>query len=179
MQILFRINQRKKEAMQCYTNSLNKSPPNTHRVQKCLQKLLRSMHKDRWSALAVINKKILQQNWNLYFLLSLKLKKNKNGKLYRSLSTSMNCTLQWHISILHPPILVIHFSLFCQTSHHPALQSPPGDQHGAGGQGEGDHHRAPRWYRQVRTATVETNNRTLLWILLQFLITRSRLTSNQ
>ena len=33
--------------MQCYTNSLNKSPPNTHRVQKCLQKLLRSMHKDR------------------------------------------------------------------------------------------------------------------------------------
>ena len=42
-----RINQRKKEAMQCYTNSLNKSPPNTHRVQKCLQKLLRSMHKDR------------------------------------------------------------------------------------------------------------------------------------
>ena len=43
----FRINQRKKEAMQCYTNSLNKSPPNTHRVQKCLQKLLRSMHKDR------------------------------------------------------------------------------------------------------------------------------------
>ena len=42
-----RINQRKKEAMQCYTNALNKSPPNTHRVQKCLQKLLRSMHKDR------------------------------------------------------------------------------------------------------------------------------------
>ena len=41
------INQRKKEAMQCYTNSLNKSPPNSHRVQKCLQKLLRSMHKDR------------------------------------------------------------------------------------------------------------------------------------
>merc|ERR1719211_878918 len=33
--------------MQCYTNSLNKSPPNSHRVQKCLQKLLRSMHKDR------------------------------------------------------------------------------------------------------------------------------------
>lgn len=33
--------------MQCYTTALNKSPPNTHRVQKCLQKLLRSMHKDR------------------------------------------------------------------------------------------------------------------------------------
>jgi amyloid beta A4 protein len=45
--VISRINQRKKEAMQCYTNSLNKSPPNTHRVQKCLQKLLRSMHKDR------------------------------------------------------------------------------------------------------------------------------------
>jgi len=45
--VISRINQRKKEAMQCYTASLNKSPPNTHRVQKCLQKLLRSMHKDR------------------------------------------------------------------------------------------------------------------------------------
>merc|ERR1712025_819506 len=45
--VISRINQKKKEAMQCYTNSLNKSPPNTHRVQKCLQKLLRSMHKDR------------------------------------------------------------------------------------------------------------------------------------
>merc|ERR1719264_2329931 len=45
--VISRINQRKKEAMQCYTTSLNKSPPNTHRVQKCLQKLLRSMHKDR------------------------------------------------------------------------------------------------------------------------------------
>jgi len=45
--VISRINQRKKEAMQCYTNSLNKSPPNIHRVQKCLQKLLRSMHKDR------------------------------------------------------------------------------------------------------------------------------------
>merc|ERR1712061_89136 len=45
--VISRINQRKKDAMTCYTNALNKNPPNTHRVQKCLQKLLRSMHKDR------------------------------------------------------------------------------------------------------------------------------------
>ncbi|XKL64835.1 hypothetical protein PGB90_004921 [Kerria lacca] len=41
------INQRKKDAMNCYTRALNDDPPNTHRVQKCLQKLLRSLHKDR------------------------------------------------------------------------------------------------------------------------------------
>jgi len=45
--VISRINQRKKDAMNCYTTSLNKNPPITHRVQKCLQKLLRSMHKDR------------------------------------------------------------------------------------------------------------------------------------
>merc|ERR1719400_290384 len=33
--------------MNCYTAALNKNPPITHREQKCLQKLLRSMHKDR------------------------------------------------------------------------------------------------------------------------------------
>ncbi|GLH10619.1 Amyloid-beta-like protein [Gryllus bimaculatus] len=41
------INARKKEAMGCYTAALNDAPPNTHRVQKCLQKLLRALHKDR------------------------------------------------------------------------------------------------------------------------------------
>lgn len=41
------INARKKEAMGCYTAALNDNPPNTHRVQKCLQKLLRALHKDR------------------------------------------------------------------------------------------------------------------------------------
>lgn len=41
------INQRKKDAMNCYTRALNDDSPNTHRVQKCLQKLLRSLHKDR------------------------------------------------------------------------------------------------------------------------------------
>lgn len=45
--VISRINQRKKDAMNCYTAALNKNPPVTHRVQKCLQKLLRSMHKDR------------------------------------------------------------------------------------------------------------------------------------
>ena len=34
-------------SMTCFTNALNQNPPNTHRVQKCLQKLLRSLHKDR------------------------------------------------------------------------------------------------------------------------------------
>ncbi|KDR08899.1 Beta-amyloid-like protein, partial [Zootermopsis nevadensis] len=45
--VMAHINERKKEAMGCYTQALNDSPPNTHRVQKCLQKLLRALHKDR------------------------------------------------------------------------------------------------------------------------------------
>ncbi|XP_065158410.1 amyloid-beta-like protein isoform X2 [Atheta coriaria] len=49
--VLAHINQRKKEAMGCYTQALNDQPPNTHRVQKCLQKLLRSLHKDRAHAI--------------------------------------------------------------------------------------------------------------------------------
>lgn len=50
--VLAHINQRKKEAMVCYTQSLNEQPANTHRVQKCLQKLLRALHKDRAHAIA-------------------------------------------------------------------------------------------------------------------------------
>lgn len=50
--VLAHINQRKKEAMACYTSALNEQPPNTHRVQKCLQKLLRALHKDRAHAIA-------------------------------------------------------------------------------------------------------------------------------
>ena len=34
-----------------------------------------------------------------------------------------------------------------QAPHHPALQTPAGDQHGAGGPGEGDHHRASGRHR--------------------------------
>ena len=45
--VISQINQKKKLSMTCFTNSLNQSPPNTHRVQKCLQKLLRALHKDR------------------------------------------------------------------------------------------------------------------------------------
>ncbi|XP_067011782.1 amyloid-beta-like protein isoform X1 [Anabrus simplex] len=45
--VMAHINDRKKEAMGCYTQALNDNPPNTHRVQKCLQKLLRALHKDR------------------------------------------------------------------------------------------------------------------------------------
>eukprot|EP00096_Caligus_rogercresseyi_P011048 TRINITY_DN422_c0_g2_i1.p1 TRINITY_DN422_c0_g2~~TRINITY_DN422_c0_g2_i1.p1 ORF type:complete len:380 (+),score=112.00 TRINITY_DN422_c0_g2_i1:1362-2501(+) len=45
--VISRINQKKKLSMNCYTNALNQNPPNTHKVQKCLQKLLRALHKDR------------------------------------------------------------------------------------------------------------------------------------
>ncbi|KAG8230391.1 hypothetical protein J437_LFUL009864 [Ladona fulva] len=50
--VMAHINERKKEAMTCYTEALNDNPPNTHRVQKCLQKLLRSLHKDRHHTIA-------------------------------------------------------------------------------------------------------------------------------
>ncbi|KRT85318.1 hypothetical protein AMK59_2419 [Oryctes borbonicus] len=49
--VLAHINQRKKEAMSCYTQALNDQPPNIHRVQKCLQRLLRALHKDRAHAI--------------------------------------------------------------------------------------------------------------------------------
>merc|ERR1719414_89583 len=45
--VISMINQKKKMAMACYTKALNENTPNTHRVQKCLQKLLRALHKDR------------------------------------------------------------------------------------------------------------------------------------
>ena len=50
------INQKKKLSMTCYTNALNSlggdgdeelDGPAARRVQKCLQKLLRALHKDR------------------------------------------------------------------------------------------------------------------------------------
>lgn len=70
--VMAHINQRKKDAMSCYAASLDDNPPNvwvvleslkglflifnlflqTHRVQKCLQKLLRSLHKDRHHTIA-------------------------------------------------------------------------------------------------------------------------------
>ena len=45
--VISRINQKKKMAMNCYTKALNEPSPNSHVVQKCLQKLLRALHKDR------------------------------------------------------------------------------------------------------------------------------------
>ncbi|XP_065093682.1 amyloid-beta-like protein isoform X5 [Ochlerotatus camptorhynchus] len=50
--VLAHINQRKREAMTCYTQALTEQPPNAHRVEKCLQKLLRALHKDRAHALS-------------------------------------------------------------------------------------------------------------------------------
>ncbi|XP_077289117.1 amyloid-beta-like protein isoform X3 [Arctopsyche grandis] len=50
--VLAHIAQRRRDALACYTKALADSPPNTHRVQKCLQKLLRALHKDRAHAIA-------------------------------------------------------------------------------------------------------------------------------
>jgi len=45
--VVSRINQVKEDAMKCYTNSLNDHPVNLEKVRGCLEKLLRSLHKDR------------------------------------------------------------------------------------------------------------------------------------
>lgn len=41
------INMRKKSAMDCYTQSLDQTPLKTKRIEKCLEKLLRALEKDR------------------------------------------------------------------------------------------------------------------------------------
>lgn len=41
------INMRKKSSMDCFTQSLDQSPPKTKRIEKCLEKLLRALEKDR------------------------------------------------------------------------------------------------------------------------------------
>lgn len=41
------INMRKKAAMDCYTQSLDQTPLKTKRIEKCLEKLLRALEKDR------------------------------------------------------------------------------------------------------------------------------------
>ncbi|KAF7992272.1 hypothetical protein HCN44_001597 [Aphidius gifuensis] len=46
------VKQRNDDAMTCYTVALNETPPNMHRIQKCLQKLLRALHKDRHHTIA-------------------------------------------------------------------------------------------------------------------------------
>ena len=45
--VLAAINEKKRDAMTCYTDALSENTPNTHRIQKCLEKLLRALHKDR------------------------------------------------------------------------------------------------------------------------------------
>jgi len=50
--IVSRINEVKDAAMKCYTNSLNAHPVLLPVVRKCLEKLLRSLHKDRHHTLA-------------------------------------------------------------------------------------------------------------------------------
>ncbi|XP_018018391.1 amyloid-beta-like protein isoform X2 [Hyalella azteca] len=45
--VVAHINEMKREAMTCYTRALRETQPNTHKVQKCLQKLLRALNKDR------------------------------------------------------------------------------------------------------------------------------------
>lgn len=41
------INMRKKSSMDCFTQSLDQRPPKTKRIEKCLEKLLRALDKDR------------------------------------------------------------------------------------------------------------------------------------
>lgn len=45
--VMAHINEKKRDAMECYTKSLNMNPPKPLRVQKCLEKLLRALEKDR------------------------------------------------------------------------------------------------------------------------------------
>lgn len=45
--VMAHINEKKREAMECYTKSLNANPPKAQRVQKCLEKLIRALEKDR------------------------------------------------------------------------------------------------------------------------------------
>lgn len=50
--VVSRINQRKEEALNCYTESLNAHPVSYPQVRDCLEKLLRALHKDRHHTLA-------------------------------------------------------------------------------------------------------------------------------
>jgi len=50
--VVSRINQVKEDAMKCYTNSLNQHPVHYPTVRECLEKLLRSLHKDRHHTLS-------------------------------------------------------------------------------------------------------------------------------
>lgn len=45
--VLTIINMRKKSAMDCYTGALEQTPPKTKKIEKCLEKVLRALEKDR------------------------------------------------------------------------------------------------------------------------------------
>jgi len=45
--VLAGINEKKRDAMTCYTNALNENPPNARRIEKCFNRLLRALQKDR------------------------------------------------------------------------------------------------------------------------------------
>ncbi|XP_075976542.1 amyloid-beta-like protein isoform X3 [Anticarsia gemmatalis] len=50
--VLAHLAQRRRTALACYTRSLRDTPPNAHRVQKCLQRLVRALAAERSGALA-------------------------------------------------------------------------------------------------------------------------------
>ncbi|XP_063894480.1 amyloid-beta-like protein isoform X4 [Helicoverpa armigera] len=50
--VLAHLAQRRRTALSCYTRSLRDTPPNAHRVQKCLQRLVRALAAERSGALA-------------------------------------------------------------------------------------------------------------------------------
>ncbi|CAG4951057.1 unnamed protein product [Parnassius apollo] len=49
--VLAHLAQRRRTALACYTRSLRDTPPNAHRVQKCLQRLVRALAAERSGAL--------------------------------------------------------------------------------------------------------------------------------
>ncbi|XP_048483397.1 amyloid-beta-like protein isoform X2 [Plutella xylostella] len=50
--VLAHLAQRRRTALACYTRSLRDTPPSAHRVQKCLQRLVRALAAERAGALA-------------------------------------------------------------------------------------------------------------------------------
>ncbi|KAI5643324.1 e2 domain of amyloid precursor protein domain-containing protein [Phthorimaea operculella] len=50
--VLAHLAQRRRTALACYNRSLRDTPPNAHRVQKCLQRLVRALAAERSGALA-------------------------------------------------------------------------------------------------------------------------------
>ncbi|XP_053608891.1 amyloid-beta-like protein isoform X3 [Plodia interpunctella] len=50
--VLAHLAQRRRTALACYTRSLRDTPPNAHRVQKCLQRLVRALAAERSGAIA-------------------------------------------------------------------------------------------------------------------------------